>query len=186
MTKYFYSPVKQKFVLLLAAGVTLALSPSPRWQWRIVQKLPRAWKEIDRTILRRIINEFKYERLIKFRERKDGLVEVVLTEKGEKKALTYNPEYFKINKPARWDGKWRIVIFDIPEKKKAAREALRRRLRELGFYQLQRSVWIFPYECGNEIDFITELFEIRSYAHCITAEGWLNDAALRLHFDLPV
>ena len=56
------------------------------------------------------------------------------------------------------DGEWRIVIFDIPEKFKKAREALRMKLKELGFLELQKSVFIFPYECEDEINFIVEVF----------------------------
>jgi len=46
----------------------------------------------------------------------------------------------------RWDKKWRIVIFDIEEKQKRTREALRYKLRELGFGMIQESVWISPYD----------------------------------------
>ena len=169
---------------LWASGVVLSLSPSPRVHWRILKNLPKAWKEIDRTILRRIIREFKYNRLTDFKENEDRTISVVLTEKGKHTALKYNPDLMQIKKPLRWDNKWRFVIFDIPEKKKAARQALRIRLRSCGFYQLQRSVWVYPYECKNEIDFIAELFEVRNHVHYFIAEPWLQDAVLKLHFRL--
>ena len=169
---------------LLASGVVLGLSPSPRVQWRIIKNLPKVWRGIDRTILRRVIREFKYNRLADFKENEDWTISVVLTEKGKNIALKYNPDRMFIKKPPRWDGKWRFVIFDIPEKKKAARQALRDRLRAFGFYQLQRSVWVYPYECKNEIDFIMELFEIRNHVHYFISESWLQDAALKLHFKL--
>lgn len=140
MAKYFYSPIKQKTVLLLAAGVVLGLTRSARVQWRIIKNLPKAWEEINRTVLRRIINEFKEKRLVDFKENSDGTIEVKLTERGEMLVLRFDPDKLKIKIPPRWDGKWRLVIFDIPEKKAAARRALRNRLRELGFVQLQRSV----------------------------------------------
>lgn len=43
---------------------------------------------------------------------------------------------------SNWDGQWRIVIFDIPEKRRIARDLLRNRLKEWGFTQKQKSVWI--------------------------------------------
>jgi phenylacetic acid degradation operon negative regulatory protein len=47
-----------------------------------------------------------------------------------------------------WDGKWRIVLLDLPETRKDEREALRYLLKKAGFICLKNSVWIspFPYE----------------------------------------
>src|SRR3989344_4076427 len=53
-------------------------------------------------------------------------------------------KYFR-NKSKKWDGKWRIIIFDIPQELHRERNILRRRLRSMGFYMLQKSVFIFPY-----------------------------------------
>jgi phenylacetic acid degradation operon negative regulatory protein len=44
----------------------------------------------------------------------------------------------------RWDGQWRLVLFDMPAGQNAQRERLRRYLREKGFGYLQNSVWITP------------------------------------------
>lgn len=44
----------------------------------------------------------------------------------------------------RWDGKWRLVIFDVPQSKASARARLRRSLADRGFGYLQNSVWITP------------------------------------------
>ena len=184
MATYYYSPTKQKILALLAAGVELGLSRSPKVQWRIMRNLPKVLQAIDRTTLRRIIHEFKYKRLVDFRFEKDGSMFVVLTEKGKRYALRYNPEKMILNKPPRWDGKRRIVMFDIPEKKRAAREAFRKYLVELGFYQLQRSVWVWPHDCKNEIKFLVELFEVRQYTQYAVVEEILHDAPLKLHFKL--
>ena len=149
--------------------------------WRA---LPKAWKAIGRRTLRRIINEFKYKRLVDFVEEKDGIVMVVLTELGEKHAIKYNPEKVYIDKPTIWDKKWRIVVFDIPEKKKKARDALRWELKKLGFKELQKSVWAYPYKCKNAIDFLIEFFEVRDYVRLFEVAKISHDADLRLHFDL--
>jgi len=84
----------------------------------------------------------------------------------------------------KWDGKWRIVVFDIPEKKKGVRNALRRKLKELGFYELQKSVFVFPYECGNEIEFIVEFFELRPYVRTGVLEKIDNTTHLKRIFKL--
>jgi len=184
MAKYFYSPAKQRTLLLLATGLTLGLSTSPRTHAKIWRALPKAWKAIGRRALRRIVNEFKYKRLVDFVEEKDGVVSVVLTELGERHAIRYNPEKICIHKSATWDKKWRIVVFDIPEKKKKARDALRWELKKLGFKELQRSVWVYPYECKDAVDFLVEFFEIRNYVRLLEVAKIFHDADLRLHFNL--
>ena len=170
--------------MLLAAGLTLGFSTSPHAHAKMWKSLPKAWKEIGRTTLRRIIKEFKYKRLVDFTEEKDGMVTITLTELGKKHAVRYDPENIYIKKPAVWDKIWRVVVFDIPEKNKKAREALRWELKKLGFKDLQRSVWVFPYDCVDAIDFIVELFEIRPHVRLLEVKKISHDADLRLHFDL--
>ena len=89
------------------------------------------------------------------------MVEIILTKDGEKKALRFKLDDMKIKKPKKWDKQWRIVIFDIPEKFKTAREALRGKLKNIGFVELQKSVFAHPFECEDEINFIVEVFQIR-------------------------
>ena len=43
-----------------------------------------------------------------------------------------------------WDGKWRVILFDLPEEERASRDLLRTKLRVSGWGCLQRSVWISP------------------------------------------
>ena len=84
----------------------------------------------------------------------------------------------------KWDTYWRIVVFDIPEKHKKAREALRHKLKELGFYKFQKSIFVIPYECKDEIDFIIEIFQIRPYVRYIVAKTLDNEIHLKKIFDL--
>lgn len=91
----------------------------------------------------------------------------------------------EIEKPAHWDKKWRVVIFDIPDKfKRRARDALREKLKKLGFCQLQKSVWVIPYPCQKEIQLLCELFNITPFVNIITAESIYNDIKLRKYFKL--
>lgn len=88
---------------------------------------------------------------------------ITITDKGRREVIRYNFEDLAIEKPVRWDGKWRMVIFDIPEKQKTAREIFREKLKILGFYRLQDSVFIYPFPCEKEIVFIREYLEISQY-----------------------
>src|SRR3989344_2620599 len=175
---------RQKILLLLLTGLTLGLTRSPRHYFKILKNVPKAWREIDRKALYRAVREFKKERLADIMERKDGTLEMILTEKGRKRALKYKLDEIKIKRPAKWDGKWRIVIFDIPEKMKRAREVLREKLRELGFKELQKRVFIYPFERKDEIDFITEFFNLRFCIRLIRSDFITNEAELKLWFKL--
>ncbi|MEK9182320.1 MAG: hypothetical protein AAB781_01875, partial [Patescibacteria group bacterium] len=64
------------------------------------------------------------------------------------------------------------------------REALRMKLKELGFLELQKSVFIFPYECEDEINFIVEVFLIRPFVRFVQAKSFTNEEQLRIKFDI--
>lgn len=73
-------------------------------------------------------------------------------------------------KKQKWDGLWRIIIFDISEDKKAVREALRQKLKKFGFFHLQKSVFVFPYDCEKEITALADFFMAKDSIEYITAK----------------
>ena len=90
----------------------------------------------------------------------------------------------KIKKLPKWDGKWRIVVFDIPVKQNPGREALRKKMKNLGFKQLQKSVWIIPWECEDEMLFIAEMYKVEKYVEIITADNILHEKEFRQVFQI--
>lgn len=184
MTRKISSPIKQKLLLILAAGLALSLTRSARKQFYILKSIPKEFRRIDRNYLWRILSEFHRDRLVNYREDKDGEITMTLSERGRKQILKLNLDQLEIKVPARWDKKWRLVIFDIPEKIKPAREALRDKLKDLGFFELQHSVWVWPYQCRDEINFIVEVFDIRQYVRLVEADSITNEADLLLRFNL--
>ena len=108
--------------------------------------------------------QLKSESLIKIKN-KGGQIYISLTKEGEKRAGKYQVDDLKIKEPKKWDGQFRVVIFDIPEKKKQARDILREKLEKLGFYQLQKSVFVYPFECQEEIELITRVYEIEPFVY---------------------
>ncbi len=129
------------------------------------------------------LKAMKRDRLIDFRE-DGGVSKIIILENGRKKLLKYNLDCLEIKKPKKWDGIWRIVTFDIPEDEKIARNALRLKLKELGFYQLQKSVFIYPYPCLSEIQFIEEIFKVGPYINFIEAQKIEDDEWLKSKFKL--
>lgn len=88
-------------------------------------------------------------------------------------------------KKQKWDGLWRIIIFDISEDKKVAREVLRQKLKKFGFYHLQKSVFVFPYDCEKEITALADFFDARDSIECIIAKTLGNkEREIKIFFDL--
>ncbi|TSC95130.1 MAG: phenylacetic acid degradation operon negative regulatory protein [Parcubacteria group bacterium Licking1014_1] len=176
-------PTTQKILLLLFTGVALSLSYTPRQYWRTLKSASKEWKIINKKDLRYGINKLYESKCVRKSKNKDGTVTIIITDKGKLKALTYHFERMAIEKK-NWDGKWRIIGFDVPEKVRWGRDALRDKIKKLGFYELQKSVFIFPYNCKNEIDFIIEFFEIRKYVRFGILETIDNERHLKEIFKL--
>lgn len=177
------SAVKKKVLLLLLGGIAFGYSYTGGRQWRVLKEVARVWREINQEALRKEIKNLYRSKSIKGKENPDGSYTVILTEKGRFKALTYHFQKMKIE-AGKWDGKWRLVVFDIPEKLKKGRDALREKLKKLGFYELQKSVFVFPYECKNEIEFIIEFFHLRKYVRFGVLESIDNTLHLKKIFNL--
>ena len=176
--------IQRKILLLLLGGVALGVSRTPKRQLKILKSIAGEWRKINHSKLKRAIKSLYRSKLIEERKEKNGNLTLVLTENGKEKALSYNIEEMKIAVPKHWDEKWRIVIFDIPETLKGKREILRFRLKGLGFYELQKSVFVHPFNCYNEIEYIVEFYQIRKFVRFIVADFIDNELHLKEHFGL--
>lgn len=177
-------PVGKKILLLLSGGFALSLTRRPDAYFRVVKNIAKEWKKINERSLRESIRKLYQSKIVDYKENNDGTVKLVLTEAGKKRALVYDLDKLKINKPSKWDNLWRLVIFDIPESKKQARMAISSKLKEIGFYPMQKSVFIHPYECKDEIDFIVELFELTPYVRFLRVKDIDTGLDLRNKFHL--
>ncbi|MEX0877902.1 MAG: CRISPR-associated endonuclease Cas2 [Candidatus Spechtbacterales bacterium] len=119
---------------------------------------------------------------IKYRTSKDKTkLHFELTEKGKRLVQSYKLDELNLSQQSKWDGKWRFVMFDIPEKSRYARDILRDKLENLGFFRIQQSVWVYPYACEKEIDFLAEFLYIKACVLIFT--GKVNkDEELKVHF----
>jgi len=93
------------------------------------------------------------------KESKDGY-EVKLTDKGKEEILKFDLNNLEIRTPKNWDGKWRMVFFDISNKRKKARDFLCRKLKSMNFYMMQKSVFVYPFPCDKEIKFVREVIGV--------------------------
>jgi len=115
---------------------------------------------------------------------KHGEITITLLEAGHEKALKYSIEDIQIPEPLVWDKKWRLVMFDIPETQRLARRVLKEKLDEIGFASIQKSVYIYPYPCHNELDFMRTLYDIKPYVKLLVVDKLEDEEQFRKRFNL--
>ncbi len=121
--------------------------------------------------------------LIEWKETERGVF-LRLTKEGERAIEILEGREFKIPKPKKWDGKWRVIIFDIKETRRETRDKFRRTLVQIGFLKLQHSVWVYPYSCEDLITLLKADFKVGKDILYIIADSIENDKWMRAHFDL--
>lgn len=183
-----YNKSLTREILFMAASGTLILSSlfapnaaqllKPLLRWR------KNWGKIDKRRIDDAIKRLNSKRLIELAEKGDE-VYVKITANGKNLLRRFDYDDLELSKARTWNRKWHLVIFDIPEKKKRERKALSEKLKDLGLYPLQESVFIYPYNCRDEIDFICEFFSISRYVnYCIIESIDKKEGDLRRFFNL--
>jgi DNA-binding PadR family transcriptional regulator len=178
-------------LMLVGAGAFLALSAA-------APNLPKAlkpflrefdeddyevWKRFNIHYLKRTIQRLEKQKLVEIGE-ENGKQIVKITSQGKKKILRYALDGIEIKKPKIWDGKWRLVSFDLPEKMHARRKIFVQTLRSWGFYPLHKSVYLHAYPCLKEVDFLREYFGAGGYVRIFMVTEIENDKLFREHFGL--
>ncbi len=107
-----------------------------------------------------------------------------LTGSGKHEIERLERAEYKIARPRRWDKKWRILAFDIPEYRKPLREKIRRTLASIGFVRLQDSVWLYPYDCEDLLVLLKADFKIGKDLLYIIADSVESDRRYLKHFEL--
>ncbi|MBI2121858.1 MAG: hypothetical protein HYT98_01930 [Candidatus Sungbacteria bacterium] len=176
--------IQKKVLLCLWGGLALGLSGTPKRYFRILKSIGKEWEAIERESLYRTIRSLYQSRLITCKENKDGTTTLILSQAGKEKVMTYELDSMKIKKPDHWDSKWRLVFFDIPEYIKGARDALRTRLKQIGMKELQKSVFVHPFPCDDEINFLIEHYQIRPHVRTAVVESIDNELHLKVKFRL--
>ena len=107
-----------------------------------------------------------------------------LTQRGESMLRTFELREYRLKVPRRWDGKWRVLLFDIREGRKSLRERIQRTLRAIGFRRLQDSVWVYPHDCEDLITLLKSDFKIGKDVLYLVVDQLEYDAPLKAHFHL--
>lgn len=172
-----------KLLGLLVNDFYLALPRSREEKRKFHLESERVWREIDRKRLFSVLRRLRLEGVINSIKEKDDFERIVITDKGKARFLEYQFNNLELKKNKNWDGRWRIALFDVPEAKKKVRDALRRKLKTLGFVEFQKSVFIYPYPCEDEVNFVINFFGIYENVYYIES-AIISDDKFRKNFGL--
>ena len=116
---------------------------------------------------------------------KDGKKRIEITEAGKRAyAVEAQKAQLAAMRGKRWDKRWRLVMFDIPQRRRRDRDHLRSVVRECGFLRLQDSVWIFPYDCEELVTLLKADMKIGKDVLYAIVETIENDSWIKKHFGL--
>jgi hypothetical protein len=141
--------------------------------------------KFDKVRLWVLLRRLEKQKDVKLTALADGSVQVNLTDQGKARHLKYKLEDLADNFAKKdWDGKWRIIIFDVAERKRDGRDSFRWVLKSLKFYQLQKSVYLTPYACEDEVEYLRNYFDLGPEVQMLIASKIENDQAYRMYFGL--
>jgi len=176
---------------ILAMGSLLTINmiaPGTALLWKEIdqerkRREDNEWKKFNLYYLRRTIKRLEKQKLVEITEKdKEKIVKITIN--GKQKIVKYSLENLKISKPRTWDKKWRVVIWDVPCSSDYLRKIFRESLNRLGFLMIQKSVFLYPYPCYNEILFLREYYAIGAEVIFLVVEKIENDASYKEYFGL--
>jgi DNA-binding transcriptional regulator PaaX len=171
--------------IIAGAGIVAAAAVAPGAIAALAHLAPRSRplyrSDVDRA-LRRLIRKGFVEEVVSGRT-----VRCQITDRGREYLMRCELTHAEFIPPKKWDGKWRLVVFDVPERWRYLRDNLREHLLRLGLYPIQKSVWLFPYPCDDLVQLIkvdlglgrnVQYFTTKSFADREEEKLW------RLRFDV--
>ena len=179
------NPKVKDVLKLLAVGAvltTVVLFPGIAAIGPLIEKEQRRrekkeWEMFNLRRLKQVIKRLEKQKEV---EIIDGIVKI--TNKGRKKVLKYNLDSMELKR--KTDGRWRVIVYDIANLKKIQRELFRETLKRLNFLRLQKSVYITPFICDNEIEYLRQVFDIGSEVLVFKVSEIENEQPYRRFFGI--
>ncbi len=183
--KELINPKVKDVLILLGAGVFLAgslimpglpiiLKPILDEKRRRDEK---EWEKYNAYNLRKLIKRLQAQKVVEIVGE-----EVKITKKGRQKILKYNLEEMEIKR--KTDGKWRVIIYDVANLKKYQRDNFRNMLEKLQLLRLQESVYLTPFVCDNEIEYLREMFDVGNEVLLLKVKEIENEDVYKKYFGI--
>ena len=168
-----------KLIAVGALVVGIGAAPSPRAISRMLSELMLGDTPENRKYANRKIRELKKRGFLE----KHG-VKYAVSDKGARLLSHEEMVQLEIPKPSKWDGKWYLIMFDIPLTESYARQALNRILLGMGLVQYQQSVLIYPHPMKETVLHICRFYKVTRYVSFATAEHVDGMGKLKKHFNI--
>ena len=183
-------PKVKQVLVLLGAGTFLAASVIMPGLPMIVKPFldertrreENEWKKFNTWRLKQVLKRMRQQKLVEITG-KDGVQIVKISDNGKKKLLNYSLDEMMIHEK-NWDGKWRIIIYDIFSGKSQERELFRKTLKRMKFHRLQKSVYLTPFPCKDEIEYLRQICGVGNEVIMLTVSGIENEHAYKEYFGL--
>ncbi|OGG80553.1 hypothetical protein A3A39_01545 [Candidatus Kaiserbacteria bacterium RIFCSPLOWO2_01_FULL_54_13] len=184
--------VENKGVILRKAlstltNATIALAKNPARTTGSLYRAMREFEALQEATDEQLRNITKYivgRKYITIRKRAGAIAEIELTENGRRAVQAAAIRALAPLKQKTWDRKWRIAIFDIPNYAKRSRDAFAATLKRLGFVPMQKSVFICPYPCEEELEVVADFYGVRDHIGIIVAEHLTSEGEWKRIFNL--
>ena len=168
--------------VLVGVGVVTTFAVLPGLALAVAPFLPKRKKYQANRTIKRSLDSLVRNGLVERVILKDGTERIQLTKKGKFEAFLSHGALS--SKKPKWDGEWRIIIFDVPNTKTKLRNELRRSVKLFGFKSIQKSVWVYPYPCDDFMAILKFHLGVSHDVLYITASYIENDRHLRQEFNL--
>lgn len=160
---------------------------------RELQEFLSAVKSASQELMEEFLARYKRKKYLKDtlrRYKKQGLIrdakrQTTVTAKGRKffGRETLRRKFLERSQSIKnWDGKWRLITFDVPIKYRKERDLLRSLLREFGFYQLQKSVWVYPDYMSEELWKLLVDYKLDKFCKVMLVEFMERDDEIKKYF----
>ena len=157
----------------------LSSSMSTRLMYRVAHKRAQ-----DRYKNKSTLNDLETRGYVR-QSIRNGYLTFLITKEGEGALQNLDMRAAQsIPHSGEWDGLWRIISYDFPERKRAQRNSLRYILKKSGFLKIQKSIWIFPYDSISLQTFLEDNSAIYRYIIFITSTNISLGEQYKKHFKL--
>lgn len=131
----------------------------------------------------RELNRLKRQGFVSLKKTPEGIAIKLLKKAKRRKRLAEFQELM-LPRLKDWDGKWRFYIFDISEEQKSLRDRLTQKLKALGMYHIQKSVFAYPYDCRKELAVVAEYYKVSKDTTYVESTYTDINKELKKHFSL--
>lgn len=151
---------------LVAVGGMLTLAAAAPNAVQLIGYLPgvkgkKKWRDVEDEITKAVYY-LKKQQYIELTPAA-GDYKIKITQRGREKIQKFNIKSVQVPSQGKWDGKWWVTIADVPINERSKADYLRQKFRDLGFYPLQKTVWVYPYDPRDQVDFISAYYKLDKF-----------------------